>query len=115
MKNLRVPIYGGQLLLCTQRDEYTKARARYEEDDGESLKDCFGISEKCADKKQRVVYLIGVFEGGKQTLVHELAHTTFEILRHASVPISARSDEAFAYLIDCLYEKCAPFVTEERR
>lgn len=115
MKTLRIPVYGGRLFVCTSREDYIKVRAKYEDDDGESLKDCMGVSERCSDKKQRSVFLIGVFDGGLQTLVHELGHTTFSVLRHASVPVNRRDDEAFCYLLDCLYEKCAPHILKEPR
>ena len=100
-----VPVYSGRVLFCLSEkawgDAY-KGLTGLEEKHGNN----YGLSTRIADDKQRSVYLVGVFDNGQSTLVHELVHTTFAILSHSGVPITRRNDEAFAYLMDSLYSGC---------
>lgn len=100
-----IPVYTGRAVLCLTRDAYIKARKQFEEFGPErDLKATYGLFVPLRDeKKNERVYLIGWFDRKPATLVHELAHMTFEILTYSGVPISKRNDEAFAYLIDALF------------
>lgn len=110
-----VPVYSGCVVLCLTRDGYNKVHKLVDGDEYKHIDSCMGVSARLSDKTGRSVYLVGVFDGGHKTLVHELAHTTFSILSHSSVTISARHDEAFAYLIDSLYGACADAMKRIRR
>jgi len=110
-----VPLYGGRILLCITRDSYAEALEQLKDDPYDHIKEVSGVSSKHAELDSRAVYLVGVFEGGQKTLVHELAHTTFSILAHSSVPVNARNDEAFAYLMDSLFALCVDAMKEIRR
>lgn len=114
MASFDVPIYGGRVVLCLEREEYDRAHRKLEGESYKYLDEVQGVSSKHASPG-RTVYLVGVFKGGAQTLVHELVHTAFSILAHANVPVTKRNDEAYAYLVDHLYAKSIPIMRKARK
>lgn len=110
-----VPLYSGRVLICVTRDAYNRAHKKYLGSEDKHLSGVFGTSRRGSDKDKNSVYLVGVFEGGDTTLVHELVHVTFSILSHSGVPISVKHDEAFAYLMDSLYTAAMPAVQRLRK
>ncbi len=106
--SFRIPVYSGRVLLCLTRDAYQTALERLDEEPDDRLKEYDGALQEIFEGKKthRKVWLLGWFDGEPATLIHELCHTTFRILRHADVGISQTNDEAYAYLLDALYSKC---------
>lgn len=101
----RVPLYGGRMLLCFTREAYQSALEELDGEPDPQLKEYVGVlTEQSEGKKPvRKVWLLGWFDKNLGTLIHELSHTTFRVLRHAGVGISQTNDEAYAYLMDALY------------
>ncbi len=104
----RVPLYGGRVLVCFTRDAFQDALEKFGEAPDAHLKEYSGVLQETFEGKKthRRVWLLGWFDKDVGTLIHELAHTTFRVLRHADVGISQTNDEAYAYLQDALYTKC---------
>ena len=99
-----MPVYSGRVVLCVTRDAWQRTQRQIDDSEYKNIAGVHGLSTRLYDTdKDESVYLIGVFDGRDRTLVHELAHTCFEMLTYSGVPISRRNDEAFAYLMDSLY------------
>jgi hypothetical protein len=101
----KVPLYGGRVLVCCTRDIYSLALESLDGDPDPCLKEYSGVMQEMAEgrKTVRKVWLIGWFDKNLGTLIHELSHTTFRVLRYAQVGISQTNDEAYAYLMDALF------------
>lgn len=57
------------------------------------------------DRKE-TMFLIGVFDGKIATLVHELAHVTFDICGYYGIPTKAgEANEFYAYTLDFLFSE----------
>ena len=105
---VNVEVFPARVLLCTDRKRYAKLRAKYTEKYID-LDGCDGISSDFG-----YCYLVGVFNGDLDVLVHELAHTTFKILRDVNVPVHVDGNqEAFCYLQGYLFKKLAPWLSKE--
>ncbi len=103
----RVPLYGGRVLICPTREAYSRALELLDGDPDPCTKEYVGVLLELSEgrKPVRKVYLLGWFDQNVGTLIHELSHLTFRVLRHAAVGISQTNDEAYAYLMDALYMK----------
>ena len=102
-----VHVYSGRVLLCLTHKAYAiahKALDPNDEHESVDLATIRGISGRYSEMDHKSVYLVGYFDRKPPTLIHELLHTTVQILQHAGVPITAENDEALAYLLDFLYE-----------
>jgi hypothetical protein len=66
-----------------------------------------GRSSKLANKRTgEVIYMLGVFDGKLDTLVHELGHITLYVLDHVGIPVGpGDTSEAFCYLQGDLFTK----------
>lgn len=102
-KRRNIPIYGGSLVVCRNRKDYKAVLAALGDDTGAVSRETIAETDKHVDAKGSVVYLVGVFEGGTQALIHELAHVAFMVLQHVGVPIGRGNNEAYCYLLDALY------------
>lgn len=61
------------------------------------------------------IHLVGIFDGRRSTLVHELAHASFRILDRVGIETPADSkNEAFCYLLDTLYDFCEPHIKRKK-
>lgn len=57
-----------------------------------------------APRNTQILYAIGVFNGGLDTLVHECAHTAFKFCHDVGVEIACeRANETYCYLLDWLF------------
>lgn len=103
----KMPVYSGRVIVCLTRPAFKKIRQEadgYEE--GAELEHTYGVQVRTRDKKKNEsVYIIGWFDKKLSTLVHELAHLTFDVLTYSGVRVSKSNDEAFAYLIDALLDE----------
>ena len=110
-----IPVYGGRVIICITREAHDR---EHEALDGGKYKQANQVRGVCSfhtEKDNRAVYLLGVFEETQQTLVHELVHLVFGVLSHASVPITRRNDEAFAYLMDTLFKESTDAIKRIRK
>ena len=105
MKRKQIPMYGGGLCVVKSRKEYRAARQAIvgdtEEDDSHRTDE--GVTECLTAKDGRMTYLVGVFAGGRRTLVHELGHVTFMVLKNCGVNYTSGNHESYCYLLDTLY------------
>ncbi len=99
VKAIDVPIFHAHVVLYTRRKAFAKHRLLCT-DKPFDVESCDGASSDFDP-----VYLVGVFDGKLATLVHELAHTTFKILRHCGIRADADAQEAFCYLQEWLFEQ----------
>ena len=108
MKPVRrqIPLYGGGLCVVKTKKDYQTARFAITgetDDDDRPHKSDEGLTECLTAKDGRITYLIGVFAGGSRTLVHELGHATFMILKNCGVNYTSGNHESYCYLLDTLY------------
>ena len=58
----------------------------------------------CSESRMQMV--IGVFDGGLPTLVHEVSHAVINVFYPTGMSASVETTEAFAYLYESLFEQC---------
>lgn len=102
-----VPIYGGTVLVCCTREEWSSLAVVYDSDpetDG-----CKGLAIQYLTPEEGRVYAIGVFDNAVDTLVHELDHTTFNILGDVGVLLEdGGANESHTYLLGWLVREVFP-------
>lgn len=105
-----VPLYGGLVYFCTSEDDFaqvydymTSADRGYQMTEG-----CLGCVCPLTNEDGQAAYVVGVFDGGMNTYVHELGHLAIEVLDRAGCPIDNHTSEAFCYLIGALTEHFEP-------
>src|SRR5689334_20760880 len=74
---------------------------------GEMTPDTQGCSHVCTCNGG-AIFIIGVFNGRADTLVHELAHVVFNLFDLIGQPVNASTSEAFAYLQQWIFEQLEP-------
>jgi hypothetical protein len=92
--------YGAVLVCCTTKRDW---RREYKHAGGKGNKnlDCHGMCSRIG-----ATYIVGVFGGGANTLVHELTHVAmFEAVR-TNFHTDNSNDEALAYLMGYLTGQC---------
>ena len=100
----KIPVYGGTLVVVRTHKDYKTVAALFEDNPSSPAKDEAGGTTHLTDKGGSSYYLVSVYEGGMQCLVHELAHVTFMVLGHCGVPVTrGGNNEAFCYLLDALF------------
>jgi len=111
---LQIPIYGGELWLFKTKAEFLNAQEELgdtEEIKEHTLGDAWAIPHP--DEKHGLVYLIGVYDNDLGTLIHELSHTTLNIIENAGFSAHEGNGEPFSYLINYLFDNVYKwFVTE---
>lgn len=81
-----------------------------------ALRDTFEGTRGCtAHSGDRKVSIVGVFDGTRGTLVHELAHATFNIMDYIGQPVDAEHSEAFCYLQTDLYEQAVKYLDKKEQ
>lgn len=93
-----IPLYGGKLILCCTRDEWSSIAAVYDGDP--DTENCKGLSIQYVTPEEGRIYVIGIFDGAVDTFVHELDHAAFHLLGDVGVPVEdGAANEAHAYLL----------------
>lgn len=93
MKRIKIAPYGCVLNITTDFSEWNKAYKRLygsEAPDGS-----YGLTYDNQDGH----FLVGVFKGGLDTLVHELAHVCLDIAKRVQMYDIVQDQEQFCYLI----------------
>lgn len=100
-KMVNVGIYPAIVIATTSEAEFKRLYAkRIPHRDVPDLSNADGYSSDHAG-----YFLVGVFNKDMGTLVHELSHTTFKVLRHVNVRADHKHQEAFAYLNQWLFDE----------
>jgi hypothetical protein len=99
-KMVNVGIYPSIVIATTDQKEFKRLYAKRIGRGDIDLSHADGISSDRAG-----YFLVGVFNGEVGTLVHELAHTAFKILRQVNIPANHKHQEAFAYLQQWLFDE----------
>jgi len=112
-----VPLYGGLVYLCTDKADFaqvydymTSSDRGYEMTDG-----CLGCVCPLISEENCAAYIVGVFDAGLNTFVHELSHLAIEALDRAGCPIDNHTSEAFCYLIGALTEQFEPQFVQSQK
>lgn len=100
MITIEVPIFAAWVELHTDRAAFAKAHEARSERELD-MEACDGMSSDFSGS----VYMVGVFNGDKSVLVHELAHTAFKILRDCNIKADHKNQEAFCYLQEWLFKE----------
>lgn len=105
-----VPLYGGLVYLCTDKDDFAQVYDYMTSSDRgyEMTEGCLGCVCPLSNEDGCAAYVIGVFDAGLNTFVHELSHLAIEVLDRAGCPIDNYTSEAFCYLIGSLTEHFEP-------
>lgn len=109
LASVAVPLFSGQVYVTTSRADF-EAAARCLGDCGEELQEAIwgalGLTSSYAHQETgEPLHLVGVFDGKPRTLVHELAHVTFDVLDRVGQETDRGGRETFCYLQDYLFEK----------
>jgi hypothetical protein len=118
LPHLHVPIFGGHIYMATGRKAFLAAHAELRrlnrvERPAPDLTGNLGVTSYF-ENEQGAVGLIGVFGHNRTTLIHELAHCTFDVLDRAGVETGEGNRETFCYLLDTLYAHFAPFLRAKK-
>lgn len=112
--SLLVPLFKcGRVFLFTDRQVLADATEALgvESDD---LDGCLGISRQISGPDGEYAFVVGVFDNDVTTLVHELAHVTFNILTRVGVTVEANAaNETFCYMQEELLTYFLPYLLEE--
>jgi hypothetical protein len=104
IKKRKIPLYGGNLVIVRSHKDHKAVTSFLEDDCSPPAKDEAGGTVHLTDSKGSAYYLVGVYAGGTQCLVHELAHVAFMVLANCGVPVSRKGhNEAYCYLLDALF------------
>lgn len=107
------PFEDVQLALYTTKTDWSKAYCYYQKipfaEQCENFLGCTSSLNDKHSKKAKAVYLVGVFDGRRQTLVHELAHAIIMLFTHYGIKHGDSNGEAFCYQFDNVFGACAPF------
>ena len=102
-KLIEVPLYGCEVYFVNTREDWDKCMVAI--GCTSRAEGMAGLSAQMVGPEGRTIFMVGVFDGGLQTLIHELAHTTFHILEYVGVPVERGApNEAYCYLLDTLFE-----------
>jgi hypothetical protein len=111
MKSARLTVdpYEAVVVITTCRKEWLK---QYKEAGGtgrtkKAVADCHGYAARLG-----ATYIVGVFAGGINTLVHELTHVCMWEAVRTKFHIDNTNDEALAYLMGNLTGRCAKALPE---
>ena len=104
IKKHKIPLYGGNLVIVRSHKDHKAVVALMEDECHPPAKDEAGATVRLTNSKGSIYYLVGVYAGGTQCLVHELAHVAFMVLANCGVPVTRNgANEAYCYLLDALY------------
>lgn len=108
-QTIDVQVWPARVIFTVHRKEWAK---HYQEYSGEPLSSAYAGSKGLSWNNGSGVFLVGVFDGSIETLVHEMGHTTMDILNHAHVGDFTHdtAQEQFCYLIGWLVQRVAPTV-----
>lgn len=112
--SLLVPLFKcGRVYLFTDRQVLTRATEALGVE-SEELNSSIGVSRQIEGPDGEYAFVLGVFEGGVSTLVHELAHVTFNIMARVGVTVDEReNNETFCYMLEELVEFFLPCISKE--
>lgn len=111
-----VPLFNsGRIYLCRDKDEFRSAMQaiNLSADGIDSLN---GLCRHIVNEKTgENVYLIGVFNGGVATLVHECAHAAFFVCHDFGVKVDTEAaNETYCYMLDRMFSHFMPFIQEQQ-
>lgn len=102
VKHVYVPIYGQNVYLIDNQEDLKKCLEYLGTE--EVITACAGLSMTYEHADGETLQLLCVFDNNPFTLVHEVGHVTFNILRDVGVDLSG-SNEAYCYLLGYLYSE----------
>ncbi|WPJ72188.1 hypothetical protein DEEACLCL_00171 [Salmonella phage CRW-SP2] len=65
-----------------------------------------------SNKPYRNQMVIGLFDNNSFTLVHEVSHATINLFHAVSMKVNVQTTEAFAYMLESLYQQCTNHLNE---
>jgi hypothetical protein len=107
MRKLRIPIYGGDLIICGSIAEFDVAYAkRFERDQPTPRRSgiCGMTASGVAGGETLIV--TGVWDKSGSTRCHEAVHCAQAVAEHSGMD-PLREEEAFAYLVQWFWEVLA--------
>lgn len=76
------------------------------------VEDLLGVVSPNDSRSQMV---IGFFDCDSAVLVHELSHAVINIFHAVGMDVNTHTTEAFAYLLESLYQQCTNHLNEWSR
>lgn len=114
-RSVDVPLFTGKVYLVTTMKEYNQLLKHVDQ-----AKCTDVVAGKALFLKNYTTgecnYIVGVFNGSIETLVHELAHITFFILNEHGVSIQdGQTNETYCYLLGSLFNSLKDYINESKR
>jgi len=107
---LDLPMFGGRVMLVRTYSEWNAAVTELKGDDAShnliEEDSHLGCEVRIAksDTCPITTFLVGVYDGTRRTLLHELSHATFDICGYYGIPTDAGdANEFYAYCIEHLF------------
>lgn len=97
--------YGIPVYLTNSHKTFNKARKCFGKDEIDLL-GCDGMCSSYIGKNGGMTIVIGLFDEAKlDVLVHELSHACFIIMGRVGIKLTAKNNEAYAYLLGHMFEE----------
>lgn len=109
VKEIEVPLLDVIVYLINSKEDADRLVREVSGGEG-SLERCVGCSHVEEDKDGRKHRMLCVFDGSRNTAVHESVHMARIILEHCSIQWSAKNDEPLAYLAGWLSEQVLDYL-----
>ena len=104
-RTLLDPLYRQRVDMCDTKEDWLKAankrcrQAKLEQYPPDTAKDASGLSAEVDG-----ALILGVFDDDLSTLAHECVHLAVSTLRLRAIPITAKNEEALAYLVGWYFQ-----------
>jgi len=99
-----IPLYAGLIYFFTDRAAFKRSLRDVTEVNLDVLDTASGLTVTVPGEDQ-AIYVVGIFEGGLRTLVHEMLHVTLEICDRVGMDPVAANGEPACYLMDTLFDR----------
>ena len=104
MSETEIPIYDVKLYFTSSETVMNKVVK--DNTDFELSQGATGRTIYYKNKQDRIVHVIGVFNGKLSTLVHEVSHCCLDICKLRGIPVGGDdTSEAYCYLVEYIYDK----------
>ena len=112
-----MPVYETSIYLFCDREEAHQFQLvnSAEPDDFDQWANYSGFSHEVVDKTGKVAHFLAVFDGSRNTAIHEATHMAQEKMKHLNLPQRRRADETLAYFVAWISEQMLDYMDEQKK